>query len=99
MAPVMTHMSGDPASICAPKAAPHSKARPTLGERRAPSAARTTHGIHAAPARWCHTLTMESSGPERVQIAAPTNAADRESSMRRASRNAPLPARIRWATT
>jgi hypothetical protein len=97
--PVIAHMSAEPARICPAKAAPHSRERPTPGERSAPSAASSTQGIHAAPAKWCQRLTIESSGPEPIQMEAATKPAARVEPRRRANRNIPIPASSRWPTT
>ena len=72
---VIVTMSADPARIWAAMAA----ASRTVSPRRPPvtarSAARRTQGIHAAPAKWCQTLTSASNGPESIHSTAATRPA------------------------
>ena len=73
---VRSTMSAEPASTCRPRHAPCSQ-RVDLRPRRrtARCTPRTTHGIHAAPARSCQRSTSEARGPPSIHAAPAATAA------------------------
>src|SRR5258707_15347378 len=76
-------MSADPARSCPATARPKRRMRPAVRWAIASSAARNTHGIQAAPARWIHRDPRERNGPLAAQTAAPTKAPALATSHRR----------------
>ncbi|PYQ49396.1 MAG: hypothetical protein DMF78_18350 [Acidobacteria bacterium] len=84
--PASSDMSAEPVRSCRLAAIPQAAARPALGRRAKRTAASRTHGIHAAPARWCHRLTSDINGPEVTHTPPPVTAATRPSPSVRHSR-------------
>ena len=91
--------SGEPASAWAPTTKAANSALRAPGARTTPSRATSTHGSHAAPAKWCLRFSVDWIGPEAAHAHAARTEAPRPAPTRRARRAMPRPPSARCART